>query len=111
MGVDEHVDDLGVDHRTTAGYGGHGSHELAGVNDALLQQVRPAFSPILEQSQGVFRLGVLAQYDHADLRSLAAELSRQPESLVAAFRSKPLVMRSMSTPRSNSAKMPSNCKS
>src|SRR5215831_18207881 len=65
---DERLDDLRIDDRPSLRDSPDRPDELLNVVDALLEQVRAALRPCLEQRERIGRLQVLAEYDHADVR-------------------------------------------
>ena len=63
--VDHRVDDLGVEHRAAGRHRPHGPGQLVALGDPVLQQVRVAGRPLLEQRDRVLGVVELRQHDHA----------------------------------------------
>ena len=84
LGGDERLDDLGVQHRAAGRDRLDRRDELSAVVDALLQQIRAALRPGLQQRQRVGGLGVVAQHDHPDLGVRLAQQRRHADALVGA---------------------------
>ena len=78
---DERLDDLRIHHRAAVGDCSDRRDELLEIRHPLLQEVRTACGPALEQRQRVARLGVLAEHDDADLRLRLAQAARPPGCL------------------------------
>ena len=83
---DQDVDDQRIDHRTATGDCVDGRAQLVDVLQALLQEVGAPVRSSVEEPQGVLRLGVLAQHDHADVRVEVAQGVGGPQPLVDSAR-------------------------
>ncbi len=79
---DQRLDHGRVDHRAALGDDVDRRRELLPVVDAFLQQIAATLRTCFEEAQGIARIGMLAQHDHADMRMILAELGRDPDPLV-----------------------------
>src|SRR5438477_147995 len=70
---DESLDHLRIDDRSSVCHSPDCRDELADVVDALLEQVRAALRPCLEERKRVSGLQVLTEHDHANVRMLDAQ--------------------------------------
>ena len=84
--LDQHVHDLGVDHRAAGRNLADRLHQLDAVPDVLLQQVGPSGRAVLEELQRVVRADVLADHDDADLGMALPQRRRGLDALVGVRR-------------------------
>lgn len=71
--LDEMIDHQRIDDRSASVHLADGIDELAGVGDAVLEQVGPSRETVVEQAHRVGRRDVLAQHHHAGARSFTPE--------------------------------------
>ena len=76
------VDHAGVDDGAARDDLAQRPRELAGVGEALLQQIGASPGAVLEQGEGVERLDVLAEDDDPDLRMRRAQRPGEADALV-----------------------------
>ena len=79
-------DHLRIDHRTALRDSQNRAGELVEILDSLLEEVRTASAPTLQQRQDVLRVRVLAEDDDADLRMPLAQALGRLYALIRATR-------------------------
>ena len=82
LGGHQLFDDLGIDHRSPLGNRPDRPDELGTLVNTLLQEVRAAIRPVLEERERIARMAVLAQHHHAGLRVRFTQDRRRAYPLV-----------------------------
>ena len=88
-GSDQRLDHLRIDDRTSPRDLTDGVDQLIDVGNPLFQEVGAAGGALFQQAQRVFRLRVLTQDHHADLRVACPDLGRGPNAFVGTGRGHP----------------------